>query len=70
MGQGGKDKLVWHHDRTGQDSVKFGYKLLQHISDRDQVPSPASSSRVLPSKLWHSIWSLQVPPKIKFFMWR
>ena len=56
-----EDKLIWGLSVDGCYSVKSGVALLQGAG-----PEAVSPPKV--PFLW--IWRLQVPPKIKFFIWK
>jgi hypothetical protein len=61
------DCLVWGGTKNGRYAVWSGYHLLIH--ERAQAnPGPSNTTEM--SKLWHTIWSLQVPPKARHFLWR
>ncbi|KAH9717156.1 putative reverse transcriptase/RNA-dependent DNA polymerase [Citrus sinensis] len=59
------DQLIWHFDKHGNYSIKSGYQL----SLRLKSPDLASSSD-LSKTHWKIIWSMEIPEKIKIFMWR
>uniref|UniRef100_A0A2N9F204 Reverse transcriptase domain-containing protein n=1 Tax=Fagus sylvatica TaxID=28930 RepID=A0A2N9F204_FAGSY len=61
------DCLVWGGTRNGRYAVRSGYHLLIH--ERAQA-DPGPSDTTAMTNLWHSIWSLQVPPKTRHFLWR
>ena len=63
-----RDKLIWTGTKSGNFSVKSAYNLLLNQSNDAQ----GSSSNRLGSvrSLWSKIWSAQVPPKVRLFMWR
>uniref|UniRef100_A0A2N9G3K6 Reverse transcriptase domain-containing protein n=1 Tax=Fagus sylvatica TaxID=28930 RepID=A0A2N9G3K6_FAGSY len=61
------DKLIWHETRDGTYSVRSGYKLLLKES---RVNRPGSSQSLDPDPFWNKIWSLQIPTKVKHFVWR
>ncbi|KAL8548177.1 hypothetical protein ACS0TY_007485 [Phlomoides rotata] len=55
------DKLTWHFSRDGAYSVKLAYNL--------------DSSLVLDARYevlgdWKSLWKLQIPPRVKDYLWR
>jgi hypothetical protein len=67
------DCPAWHYDAKGIFSVKSGYKLV--VARRDtKIGQDASSSEVKGenggSYDWYTIWQLQVPNKVKMFIWR
>ena len=64
------DSLIWTRNKSGTFTVRSAY-LLQTKLERDLKENQASSSN--PSQLhsfWDGIWSTQVPPKVKTFIWR
>ncbi|KAK0606918.1 hypothetical protein LWI29_006286 [Acer saccharum] len=63
--RGGDDCLSWHYDKNGIFTVKSGYWLALNLSIKNQ-PSPSSISQ----KWWKGLWHLDIPPKIKMFIWR
>lgn len=56
------DRLAWVHNKNGQYSVKSGYRLWQD-SNIQNLPNEDSRG-------WRKIWTLQIPSKVKFFLWR
>ncbi|KAK5845334.1 hypothetical protein PVK06_001506 [Gossypium arboreum] len=58
-----QDALVWRGDNTGTYTVKNGYRWL--ITE--------GGTRIhneLPANFFTKLWELQVPSKIRIFMWR
>ncbi|CAN0859916.1 Uncharacterized mitochondrial protein AtMg00310 [Linum grandiflorum] len=58
-------RIIWHSSMNDRYSTKDGYhwwlnkfKILHGIS------------LAWPHETWKSLWSLQIPPKVKFFMWK
>ncbi|KAL5794878.1 hypothetical protein ACOSP7_003472 [Xanthoceras sorbifolium] len=49
------DSLIWHFDKSGEYSEKL---------------SRSGSSSSPDSKWWLALWNLNIPPKIKIFIWR
>lgn len=60
-----EDKVVWGFDKKGEFSVKSGYQLALKLNFPDD-PSRSNSN----SSLWKSLWTLDLPEKIKIFMWK
>ena len=61
------DKLYWPHTASGTFSVRNAYHLQicsEYISDAQQ------SRTTVDSTIWHFIWGLNTPPKIRHFLWR
>ena len=60
------DRLIWPDSLDGNYSVKAGYQKLCEEADA----SNASSSNPMQQKsFWKKVWKLQVPSKIKKFLW-
>ncbi|KAK1568237.1 hypothetical protein Q3G72_022047 [Acer saccharum] len=62
---GGQDFLSWHYDKAGRYSVKSGYRLAILETIRE-----SSSNVSLTKKWWNTLWRLNIPPKVRVFMWR
>nr|POE55816.1 aspartyl protease family protein 1 [Quercus suber] len=62
-----RDSLVWPAEKCGQFSVKSGYKCLCEDS---QASDPVSEFPEVQRSLWKGIWKLNVPGKIKHFLWK
>lgn len=60
------DSLYWWPAKDGKYTVKSAYWLgsLNHIQHWELTHGPEVSDR------WSKIWSLDVPPKLKHFVWR
>ena len=63
-----RDSLIWHGTRNGSFSVKSAYQVFLSRTNH-QEPSSSSGSRDM-SQLWSSVWSAQVPPKVRLFIWK
>ncbi|XP_075645296.1 uncharacterized protein LOC142616302 [Castanea sativa] len=55
------------HSRTGMYQVHSGYNLLCALNSSDVA---SSSDTVEQKKFWNSLWKLDVPNKVKVFLWR
>jgi ribonuclease HI len=62
-----EDKPFWPGTKTGQYTVRSGYKFLQ---TEDMKTQPSCSNLKPTEQMWKEVWSLQVPKKIQMFMWR
>ena len=58
------DKLIWTGTKSGRYSTISAYKLLA------EKPSSGPSDPSAHSRFWKFIWALEVPNKIKHFIWR
>ncbi|KAH9750457.1 reverse transcriptase domain-containing protein [Citrus sinensis] len=52
------DSWYWMHEAKGVYTVRSSYKMLAPCLD---IPS---------SSIWNQLWRLEVPSKVKHFMWR
>lgn len=63
------DRVVWHFARDGKFSVKTAYHVAMRSRRREggrelgEVSGDATD-------VWQNIWSLNLPPKVKMFLWR
>lgn len=62
-------RLIWPASNNGEYSVKSGYWWVQNVTPSRRIDRP-SSSRFVEFAVWTGIWKLQVPPKVKIFVWR
>ena len=61
------DSLVWPAERSGKFSVKSGYKCLcEDLLVREHDLETVGAAK----GFWKSVWSLNVPRKIKHFLWK
>ncbi|CAN1134171.1 Putative ribonuclease H protein At1g65750 [Linum perenne] len=58
----GVDSRIWHLDKSGAYTVRSGYQVIMERL----VPKP---HLVTPGP-WLKIWSLDVPPRLRTFLWR
>ncbi|KAL5758152.1 hypothetical protein ACOSP7_020763 [Xanthoceras sorbifolium] len=60
-----EDALCWHFDKLGKFSVKSAYWLASQNPDlaRSSSPAPLAS-------WWRSLWLLNLPAKVRLFLWR
>ncbi|XVF51873.1 hypothetical protein PTKIN_Ptkin04bG0219100 [Pterospermum kingtungense] len=61
-GFGGRDMRVWNFNNRGLYTVKSGYHLAMELLELDGHFGISGD--------WQHIWSLQVPPKVRSFLWR
>ena len=61
------DSLVWPAERSRKFSVKSGYKCLcEDLMVREHDPGTVEAAK----GFWKRVWSLNVPGKIKHFLWK
>lgn len=65
-----EDKLIWHFDRLGRYSTKSGYHVARLMGESNGVSSGAAAGSSSLDPLVMNIWRLQIPNKIKIFLWR
>ncbi|KAM1559490.1 hypothetical protein ACFX1Z_002858 [Malus domestica] len=67
------DRLVWHYTVNGDYSVKTGYGVAMNLMENGALGRKgrgAPSEHRTNNLAWKQIWRLQVPNKIKFFIWK
>ena len=62
-----RDFLVWPHSRTGMYQVRSRYHLLCESQGNEVASSSDTDGQ---RKFWKSLWKLNIPNKVKFFLWR
>ncbi|KAK2640211.1 hypothetical protein Ddye_028006 [Dipteronia dyeriana] len=60
----GQDSLRCHYDKMGEFNVKSGYRLALLEKFKDSASFSSSQHR-----LWNSMWNLNLPPKVRVFIW-
>lgn len=63
------DRLVWHYSKDGTYSVKSAYHLLVSARSSEDGATTGSASGESGVR-WNEIWGLELPPKIRMFLWR
>ena len=63
----GKDTLIWAETDSGKYPTKSAYKLL---STHATSLAPGTSDPATNNTSWSNIWTLNVPNKVKHFIWR
>ena len=64
---GGRDELVWKANRAGRFSVKTAYQVALRLIQQNGAEH---SDARMDGKVWKEIWALNVPPKVRNFIWR
>lgn len=59
-----KDRLYWFHDSKGFYSVRSGHRLAVHLKREKKLGTAADLG------WWNIIWRLDMPCKIKHFLWK
>ncbi|KAK2664867.1 hypothetical protein Ddye_003441 [Dipteronia dyeriana] len=61
------DTLCWHYTADGNYSVKSGYKLG---NESEYLNRASCSGSGLLESWWKTLWHLEIPTKVKVFIWR
>ncbi|XP_071683223.1 uncharacterized protein [Lolium perenne] len=68
-----EDRWAWHYDKKGVLTVRSMYHLLVNTKKRREDwldGRSANSDTRRDSMAWRRLWSANVPPKIRVFLWR
>ncbi|XP_072088190.1 uncharacterized protein [Arachis hypogaea] len=63
-----EDSLFWPFREDGNYSIKTGYQVakLETLEGLSENPSTSTDNR----ELWKEIWNMNVPSKIRMFLWK
>ncbi|CAN6541779.1 unnamed protein product [Malus baccata var. baccata] len=70
---GSCDRMGWFHTANGVYSVKLGYGIAMELMESGGLGKKgrgATSDKTKHNKTWNAIWSLNVPRKMRFFIWK
>lgn len=57
-----EDEPIWRYSKNGNYTVRSAYyQLMEHIVDNNDLKEPGN---------WKKLWSLNVPNKVRIFIWR
>ena len=62
-----EDTLYWPYSASGHYTCRSGYRFLK---DESELLAYPQAPQICDKKVWKAIWKLQVPPKIRNFIWR
>ncbi|KAK9984298.1 hypothetical protein SO802_033823 [Lithocarpus litseifolius] len=62
-----RDKLVWKENKANVFSVKNAYQVALRLH---HPHAGEHSLATMDQKMWKRIWSINVPPKVRTFVWR
>ena len=62
-----EDKVIWKENKGQSFSIKSAYLVALRVA---QQQSSESSHTRRNEKVWKLIWSMNVPPKVRNFVWR
>lgn len=71
--EGCNDRIIWHQTSNGDYTVRTGYGIamgMQENGELERKGTGVCSRRDESDKRWLEIWRLEVPNKMKFFIWR
>nr|POE66826.1 hypothetical protein CFP56_77541 [Quercus suber] len=60
-----EDKIIWPFTPSGKYTVSSGSKFLTKLNSV-QIPTANQQQQ---NKIWNQIWGLNVPNKVRHFMW-
>ena len=65
--QNSHDKLIWKENRSQRFTVRSAYQVALRL----KYPNQAEHSSVQAhGSTWRKLWKLNVPPKVRTFLWR
>lgn len=67
------DFWSWHYEKNGLFSVRSAYRMLVATRVRREAwleNTSGSSSMAGEERSWKSLWKIQVPGKVRMFLWR
>ncbi|CAN6584292.1 unnamed protein product [Malus baccata var. baccata] len=70
---GSTDRLRWFHTADGNYSVKSGYRIAMELMENGELGKKgrgSNSEKTKHNTPWKSIWRLDVPSKLRFFIWK
>jgi hypothetical protein len=57
-----EDEPIWRYSKNGNYTVRSTYyQLMEHIVDNNNLKEPGN---------WKTLWRLNVPNKVRIFLWR
>jgi hypothetical protein len=69
-----EDWPAWFYDSKGVFSIKLAYKIAIQLHDQKNgtyaSTSSASNQIIVDDFKWERLWQLNVPNKIRMFLWR
>lgn len=67
------DFWAWHYDRRGIFSVRSAYRMISGIKFQREdwlENRPSNSNQAAVKNDWSRLWKVQVPSKVRIFVWR
>lgn len=62
-----EDTLIWNRTKNGAYTTRSAYRLL---AESEALTKPGQSNPMANNGFWKKLWSLDIPSKIKHFLWR
>ncbi|KAK1372456.1 hypothetical protein POM88_028649 [Heracleum sosnowskyi] len=59
------DKVIWHYSKDGEYILKSGYRLVHRTREMTEGSDMKNSE-----EWWRYLWNLNLPPKVKHFIWK
>ena len=63
-----RDRMVWAEEKKGKFSVRSAYRLARECMAKGG--SSGCSDQSMVHRVWKGVWSMNVPNKIKHFVWK
>ena len=54
---------------TGDDILRWGYRLKGMFIIEEPYHIKSNNHQALPGLIWNKIWSVNLWPKVEYFMW-
>jgi hypothetical protein len=64
---------AWHYDKRGIFSVRSVYRMMMVMREAHEAwieEAASSSDHIRVQKSWFKLWHVQVPSKVRVFLWR
>ena len=61
-----EDKVIWKANKVQDFSIKSAYQVVLRLAHQQIGESSHNRSN---EKVWKHIWTLNVPPKVRNFLW-
>ena len=62
-----RDVLIWKENKSQSFTVKSAYQVALRMKETTQIEHSTARTEW---HLWRKLWRLNVPPKVRMFLWR
>lgn len=63
----GLDVLVWKENQSQSFSMKSAYRVAIRMKEKTRIEHSTTNTE---RPIWRKLWKLNVPPKVRIFLWR